>query len=110
MRIEVIERTPVAVVTADGRKVAVAADGTVLHDLVPSSSLPSIPLRLSPSGKRLTDPSALGAVALLAEAPSQLLGRITQVTTVAAHGLVAQLRDGPSLYFGDASRATAKWS
>ena len=31
------------------------------------------------------------------------------MTAVSGHGLVAQIRSGPSLYFGDASGARAKW-
>jgi len=46
---------------------------------------------------------------LLAAAPQRLLGRVSQATSVTLHGLVAQIRDGPSIYFGDASRLSAKW-
>jgi hypothetical protein len=58
----------------------------------------------------VTDPSATGAVALLTAAPYQLLSRISQVTTVAGHGLVAQLRAGPSIYFGAAADLRVKWA
>jgi cell division protein FtsQ len=110
MRIHVIEQDPVAGVVVGGRTIAVASDGTLLHDVTASGSLPAIPLRAPPGGSRLTERDALHAVALLAAAPGQLLPRISQVTTVAAHGLVAQLRNGPSLYFGDASHLAAKWA
>jgi cell division protein FtsQ len=110
MKIRVIEQIPVGAVVVAGRTIAVAEDGTLLDDAVPSSSLPSIPLRVAPGGKRLSDPQALRAVALLAAAPYQLLSRISQVTTVAAHGLVAQVRDGPSIYFGDSGRLAEKWT
>jgi cell division protein FtsQ len=110
MRIHVIEQDPVAGVVVGGRTIAVAGDGTLLHDVTASGSLPAIPLRVPPGGSRLTDRDALRAVALLAAAPGQLLPRISQVTTAAAHGLVAQLRNGPSLYFGDDSHLAAKWA
>jgi cell division protein FtsQ len=110
MRIHVIEQNPVAGVVVDGRTIPVAGDGTILHDVTPAGSLPAIPLRVPPGGSRVTDHDALNAVALLAAAPDQLLGRISQVTTVAEHGLVAQLRNGPSLYFGDTSHLAAKWA
>jgi cell division protein FtsQ len=109
MRIRVLERIPVGAVQVSGRTIAVAGDGTLLHDATPPPTLPSIPLRVTPGGTRLSDPNALGAVALLAAAPSPMLQRISQVTTVVAHGLVAQLRAGPSIYFGDHSRLAAKW-
>ncbi|TML95899.1 MAG: FtsQ-type POTRA domain-containing protein [Actinobacteria bacterium] len=108
MRIHVIEQRPVGAVVAAGRTIAVAGDGTLLHD-VPAAALPTIPLGVPPGGSRLTDPGARDAAALLAAAPTALLGRLIQVTTVAPHGLVAQLRNGPSIYFGAANRLRAKW-
>lgn len=110
IRISVVEQIPVGAVVIAGRLIAVAGDGTLLHDAVPSGSLPQIPLRVAPGGKRVSDPAALNAVAVLAAAPNGILGQISQVTTVSAHGLVAQVRGGPSIYFGDASRLAAKWT
>jgi cell division protein FtsQ len=108
MRIRVVEQIPVGAIVVGGRTIAVAADGTLLHDVVPSASLPMIPLRVPPGGPRLSE-GALQALAVLGAAPFQLLARISQVTTVASHGLVAQLRNGPSIYFGDPTRLAAKW-
>jgi len=108
MRIRVIEELPVAVVQVDGRQVAVGSDGALLHD-VSGATLPLIPLGVPPGGPRLTEPSALQAVSLLGAAPYQMLPRVSQVTMVPGHGLVAQLRGGPSIYFGDGSRLHAKW-
>jgi cell division protein FtsQ len=108
MVIEVIEQRPVGILEVDGRAVPVAADGTILRSVAASSSLPAIPLSVLPAGRHVHDRAA-DAVALLAAAPDQLLGGISQVTTVQGHGLVAQLRNGPSLYFGDAVRLSAKW-
>lgn len=109
MRIRVVEQIPVGAVVVGGRAIPVAGDGTLLHDVTPSASLPSIPLRVLPGGSRLTDPQARGAVAVLAAAPSPILSRVSQVTSVSTHGLVAQIRNGPSIYFGDAARLPAKW-
>jgi cell division protein FtsQ len=108
MRIRVIERPPVAMVSVAGRNIAVASDGTVLHDMVLSAPLPLIPLTVPPGGPRLTD-AALRSAKLLAAAPAGLLPKIAQVSTEAGHGLVAQIRGGPRVYFGDASSARAKW-
>src|SRR5205823_1331481 len=108
IRIQVLDQRPVAAVEIGGREVAVAEDGTVLRD-VTAKSLPSIPLSAPPSGRRLSAPSAVAAVALLAAAPYQLLPRISAVTTVAGEGLAAQIRGGPSIYFGDARQPRAKW-
>jgi cell division protein FtsQ len=109
MRIRVVEQLPVAVVLESGRKIPVAGDGTLLHDVGPASGLPVISLRVPPGGPSLTG-YALSEVRLLAAAPYQLLARIGHVTDGAAHGLVAELHDGPSIYFGDAGRLAAKWS
>jgi cell division protein FtsQ len=110
MRIRVNEQVPVAAIVIAGHRTAVAGDGTLLRDVSAAASLPSIPVAVPPGGTKLTEPGARNAVALLAAAPYQLLGRITKVSWVAAHGLVAQLRDGPALYFGDSSRLSGKWS
>jgi cell division protein FtsQ len=109
LRIRVIEQVPVGAITFDGRSLAVAADGTVLHDVPSTRGLATIPLRVPPGSSRVTDPQALGAVAVLAAAPEPLLARISQVSSTAGHGLVAQLRDGPAIYFGDTGRLDAKW-
>jgi cell division protein FtsQ len=108
MRIRVIEHDAVAVVVVAGRRTAVAGDGTLLQDVVASSALPEIPLQLPPGGTHLTG-APLADVELLGDAPPGLLDRVSQATSIAEHGLVAQIRNGPSIYFGDASRLSAKW-
>jgi len=110
MRIRVLEEQPVASVVVDSRQIAVASNGTLLHDVAAPASLPQIPLRVPPGGRQLTDHDALAAVALLSAAPPQWLWRISQVITLATHGLVAQIRGGPSVYFGDGKRLAAKWA
>lgn len=109
IRIRVVEQIPVGAVTVGGRTIAVAGDGTLLHDVAASASLPAIPLRVTPGGARLSDPQAQRAVAVLAAAPYPLLSHISQVSTDSTHGLVVALRSGPTIYFGDANRLAAKW-
>jgi cell division septal protein FtsQ len=109
MRIRVVQQLAVGAIDAGGRRIAVAGDGTMLHDVVASPALPVIPLRIQPAGSRVTDRGAIAAVTLLAAAPDRLRARISQVTTVASHGLVAQVRGGPSIYFGDSTELAAKW-
>ena len=109
LRIRVIEGLPVGALVAGGHAIAVSGDGTVLHD-IPTGSLPLVPVAQLPGGSQVTDRNALDALALLADAPPRLTGRIEQVTTVAPHGLVVQLRSGPALYFGDDTDLDAKWS
>jgi cell division protein FtsQ len=109
LRIRVIQEIPVAAVPIDGRMVAVASDGRLLRDAAQDASLPTIPLQNASAGSSLTDPQGLAALALVVAAPEQLLAHVSEVTTVAPHGLVAQLRSGPSIYFGDSSRLAVKW-
>jgi cell division protein FtsQ len=109
MRIEVIEHVAVGAIDAGGEKVAVAPDGTLMHDVAVSQSLPTIPVSVAPAGTRVTTGPAAAAVKLLAAAPGELLPKISQVTTVAPHGLVAQVRGGPSIYFGDDTQLEQKW-
>jgi cell division protein FtsQ len=109
MVIRVVEQVPVAVVVAAGRRVEVAGDGTLLHDLSPSTSLPTISLSVPPGGRQLTG-YPLNEVQLLGAAPYRLLARIGAVSDGPAHGLVAELRNGPSVYFGDPSQLGAKWA
>jgi cell division protein FtsQ len=110
MRIRVIEQVPVGAVTVGGRTIAVAADGTLLRDSTATQNLALIALRQPPGGPRLTDPSAMRAIRLLAAAPYQLLARVSQLNTTAKNGFVVQLRGGPGIYFGDGARPVAKWT
>jgi cell division protein FtsQ len=110
MQIQVIEQQPVAaLVLNSGRRLPVAADGTVIQGLGAPSSLPSIAVQTPPAGRRVTDASSVQAVALLAAAPSALRDRTTRVANSTA-GLTAYLRRGPAIYFGDATRLHAKWA
>ncbi len=109
LRIHVVEHLPVAALTAGGRSIAVSGDGTLLQN-VSTHSLPQIPVRLLPGGAQVTDRATLDSLALLSASSPRLLARIAQVTENPAHGLVAQLRSGPSIYFGDDSDLSAKWA
>ena len=109
MQIEVIEHVAVGAIDVGGQKVAVAPDGTLMRDVAVSPSLPTIPVSLTPAGSRVTTGPAAAAIKLLAAAPVELLPKISQVTTVAPHGLVAQIRGGPSVYFGDTTQLSQKW-
>lgn len=108
LRIQVVEQLPVAVLQAGGRTIAAAGDGTVLHD-VSTRSLPVIAVPVLPGGSRVSGRSALQALALLSASPRRLLARVARVMSDPSHGLVVELRSGPSLYFGDGSDLAAKW-
>lgn len=109
LTIQVVEQVPVATVAAGGRRLAVSGDGTVLHDVAPISSLPTISLGIAPGGSHLSG-YALTEVRLLAGAPYQLLAKVSRVSDGGVHGLTVQVRSGPSIYFGDLGALTAKWT
>jgi cell division protein FtsQ len=109
MTIHVTEQVPVAIVVGGGRRIAASGDGTLLRDVTPAASLPTVSLPVAPGGSHLSG-SALGQVRLLAAAPYQLLAKISAVSDNSTSGLVAQLRNGPSIYFGDSGQLAAKWT
>jgi cell division protein FtsQ len=109
MSIQVVEQVPVADISAAGRQIAVSADGTLLHDAASTGPLPTISLSVFPAGTHVDAP-VLPEVRLLAAAPYSLLAKVSQVVRDPSHGLVADLRNGPKLYFGEATDLSAKWA
>ncbi|MGO9903801.1 MAG: cell division protein FtsQ/DivIB [Solirubrobacteraceae bacterium] len=107
--IHVAERVAVAEIVVAGKAIAVARDGTLLGDAVPYGTLPAIPLKRAPAGNALTAPGALAAAAVLGGAPHELLAEIRNATRTAAQGVVVDLRNGLSVYFGAPSEIAAKW-
>ncbi len=135
LRIEVVERPPVAALVVNGASTAVAADGVVLGPGFLSSSLPlvnagkattatatatattSATATTTPTATTTTLPavggsvrgaSLLGALAILGAAPAPLAHAVTRVYS-GPKGLTIVLRGNLLAYFGDASRPHAKW-
>lgn len=108
LRIEVQEYRPVAVLVADGKRVPVANDGTLLRGSS-SAGLPALSVKAIPGGSRLSDRRGAQAVALLAAAPAPLRRRTERVFRT-DRGLALRLHDGPVLYFGGAERLGSKWA
>lgn len=109
LRIDVVEQPPVASVTVEGAKTAVAADGVVLGLADASGALPSLkgttPLS---TGERVHNPTLLAALAALGAAPARLAHEV-QTAYGGPKGLTIVLHGGVLAYFGDATRAHAKW-
>ncbi len=103
--IRVIEHRPAAMV--DG--LPVAGDGTILRGLPVEGSLPEIDPRGKLDGDRLSDPASLRAARVAGGAPAPLRGRLERIDVRSEEGIVVELRDGPELYFGSATRVRAKW-
>lgn len=109
LRITVVERQPVALVSAGGQRVPVAGDGTLLRGRVSSSNLPAIKAAALPAGPTVTDPQELRLLSVLAGAPEAMRKHIEGIQLERTQ-LVAALRDaGPQIVLGDWSRPHAKW-
>ena len=109
VRIAVVQKTPVGVLVVRGRRVPVAADGTLLRDSRADRLLPTLPAGKLPRGKRLGTGHAMRLVQVAAAAPAALRRRIEGVRQSRAHGYVAQVRGGPDVWIGDTSALDAKW-
>jgi cell division protein FtsQ len=112
MRIEVIEQLPVAALTVNGQRTAVAADGVVLGPALLSGSLPALNGYYEPlPSQRVQGPNLLAALTVLGAAPKPLAKLATRVfTSTDGQGLTVAMRSGLLVYFGDASRPHAKWT
>lgn len=109
LSIRVVERRPVALLVAGGRRVPVAGDGTVLPDIRVRGELPEIRASTATTGARLSDARALALTAMAGAAPRALRERVELIGLTDRRGIVARLADGPEVVFGDARRARAKW-
>jgi cell division protein FtsQ len=110
LSIHVVEHVPAAVAEGDGGRVAVSADGTILQDVPVEKRLPTVDVEGALGVEHLRDGRALASVAIAGAAPPALRGRISEVGVDGRLGQVAQLRDGPEVIFGDATRLGAKWA
>ena len=110
LRIHVVEHVPVATAVGAGGRVAVAGDGTILQGVTADKRLPTVEVEGAIGVERLRDATALASAAIAGAAPAALRGRIAEVGEDGRLGQVAQLRNGPEVIFGDATRLTAKWA
>jgi cell division protein FtsQ len=110
LRIHVVEELPSAILTAEGRRIPVSTDGTVLRGATAKRVLPVLPARALPVGTRVTARDNRQELAVLGAAPSVLAMRAAGVFDTTAHGVVVKLRAGPNLYFGTVNSLHAKWT
>jgi cell division protein FtsQ len=105
LAIHVIEHRPAALVNG----LPVAGDGTILRGLPVEGGLPTIQARGDVQGDRLKDPAALHAARVAGAAPAPLRPRLEGIEMRSQDGLVVEMREGPEIIFGDATRVRAKW-
>jgi cell division protein FtsQ len=105
LEIHVVEHRPAALVNG----LPVAGDGTILRGLPVEGRLPTIEARGGVQGDRLKDPAALHAARVAGGAPAPLHRRLERIDMRTQEGIVVEMRDGPEIIFGDATRVHAKW-
>jgi cell division protein FtsQ len=110
LRLHVIEYQAAAIAVSDSGRVPVAGDGTILRGVSVEGRLPTVDVEGALGTELLADPLARGAAAVAGGAPAVLRSRIVDVQRRSDEGYVAQLRDGPELIFGSATRLGAKWA
>ncbi|HEV2999402.1 MAG TPA: FtsQ-type POTRA domain-containing protein [Solirubrobacteraceae bacterium] len=98
LRIEVVEREPVAVVGEGDDRMPVTAGGDVLRGATAPDDLPLI-----------DDSRDERVLELLATAPRPLLRRAERAFN-GERGLTVRMAEGPTLYFGTATELAAKWA
>jgi cell division protein FtsQ len=109
VRIQVVERVPVAALVVGNIRTAVAADGVALGPALLSGALPTVAAVHTPAaGGIVSGEQQRAALVVLGAAPSALLHRVQSVS-YGARGLTVSMRGGLLAYFGDDSEATAKW-
>jgi cell division protein FtsQ len=110
MTIQVVERQAVAALVpgAGQRRIPVTGTGILLRGVTADRDLPSLTVKGTAVGPRLTDRRALRALKIADAAPSELLGRSEELE-VGSRGVVITLRNGPELVFGSDDDARAKW-
>jgi cell division protein FtsQ len=108
LNIDVALNLPVGVLETPSGRTPVAGDGLLLPDVPISSSLPVLATNATVPSDRVTEGRPFDLVRVVALAPDALRGRIKWVGYKPV-GLVADIKAGPELRFGNASRLPAKW-
>jgi len=111
LRIEVVEKSPVAVLVSASDRVAVGAGGVLLPAIHPIPGwLPVIDVGALPAHGRLGQGRASRLVEAAAAAPAPLRPRITRLRELPGKGLVADIRNGPEVILGSPVDLAQKWA
>lgn len=105
LTIHVVEHRPAGLVNG----LPVAGDGTILRGLPVEGKLPTIEARGDVHGNRLKDQVALHAAQVAGAAPAPLRPRLERIELRSGDGIVVEMREGPEIIFGAATRVRAKW-
>jgi cell division protein FtsQ len=111
LTVRVVEHRPVALLDADGGRLPVAGDGSILAGVPVEGELPTIELAGPVPDRRLGPGAARDAARAAGAAPPSIARRLETIAHEgAARALVAQVEDGPEIVLGTADRLRAKWA
>lgn len=104
--ITVVERVPVAVVGAAGRRSLIDADG-VLFDMVTGAPPDGVvPLDVAAPGPE--DPATRAGIAAIAAIPAEVREQVSHAAARSPEDIVLTLADGTVVHWGDARESRAK--
>ncbi|MBT2228750.1 cell division protein FtsQ/DivIB [Nonomuraea sp. NEAU-A123] len=105
LRIEVVEREPVAAVTAGGKAALIDKTGVVIEirDMVPPG-LPTLKLDRPAAG----DPTTMAALQVIQSLPDDLAAKVRLVRASSPEGVSLELSDGRSVVWGGSDRGADK--
>lgn len=106
VRIEVVERRPVAVVRTEGGYGALGSDGEVFREV--DRLPPDLPLLTQSAGSAERDPSAAAALEVVRELPPRLARRVATVSATSPDEVVLRLRGGAVVAWGGSAGSQRK--
>lgn len=105
LRIEVVEREPVAQLPAGGKVAVIDGTGVVIEVRdVPPPMLPVLKVARPAAG----DPATAAALRVIRDLPARLAGRVRQVSATTAEDVTLTLSDGRTIVWGGVDRPRAK--
>lgn len=105
LRIEVVEREPVAVVPVGDKSALVDKDGVVIE--IKDVGPPRLPvLRLDRPGPN--DPATKAALRVVGDLPEDLARKVDEVRAASAEGITLKLTDGRTVVWGGPDRGADK--
>ncbi|MEU8249003.1 FtsQ-type POTRA domain-containing protein [Nonomuraea sp. NPDC048916] len=105
LKIEVVEREPVAALYVGGKAAVIDEHGVVIDvkDLAP----PLLPV-LKVDRPAAGDPAAMTALTVIRDLPASLAGRVRQVRATSAEDVTFELSDGRTVIWGGSDRSDDK--
>jgi cell division protein FtsQ len=109
LMVDVQLNLPVAIIQSPAGRKPVTADGLLLPDVPINPGLPVVTTKAAIPSDQITGGQPFNLVRVVGMAPQPLRTRLKSVAVRPGTGIVVQVRNGPELRFGDASRLAAKW-